>query len=67
MTREDSYIDRINYYYWMVANWWNKEVGGLIDPKHVARILEQFPPFVSLCQKALMSCIYENLPHAKTL
>ena len=51
----------------MVANWWNVEVGGLIDIKHVARILEQFPPFVSLCQKALMSCIYENLPHAKTL
>ena len=65
MTRENSYIDQINGYYWKVASWWNKEIGGLIDSKHVARIMEQFPPFVELCQKALMSCIYEDLPRNK--
>ena len=49
VTRENSYIDQINEYYLMIANWWNKTIGGVIDMKHVARILEQFPPFIDLC------------------
>lgn len=58
-TRENSFIDKINDIYWKIAGWWNVYVGGLIDAKHLARIVEQYPPFISLCQQAFMTCIYK--------
>ena len=31
---------------------------------HLSRILEQYPPFMELCDKALGTSIYEDLPAA---